>query len=221
LLTTEPEQESRLKEWLRAAQCPDGIRMVDLTATLALLEIQGPLAQSAVAPAAAARVTRDSVHNSTLLASPATAASDLWASLLGAGAGSIAGGHYAQEALRIALGIPRLGQDATLFARTAAAAKLRTLTAFASPLGLPGFGAHEVVVAGDEVVGELTSRAWVPGWPALLSLALVRFDMAACADLEFFAAGRRWPLTPRPTHWQRLLASPMDVSAAACKDLPK
>lgn len=207
LLTVAAEQESRLKEWLRVAQSADDVQTVDLTDALAVLEIHGLGVPNAVSQMP---VVRDPVHESMLLVSTAETVKHLWPRIVGAGvdagldAGTAAvaraGGHYAQEALRIAGGIPRHGQDATPFSRAPA-----TLVAFTSPLGPQGFGSHEVVLAGNQAVGEITSRAWVPGWPATLSLALLRPEAAQEPHLEFVADGKRWPLTWRATRWEAML----------------
>ncbi len=196
LLTVGPEQETRLKAWLRAARCAHA---VDLTDKLALLEIHGPGSANLSPPHS---LTRDPAHESCLLISPRDVVSSLWSVLRGEGslASVRAGGHFAEEALRIAHGIPRFGRETSATRRQAAA-----LAAYSSP-SLPGFGAREAIVCGDEVVGELTSRAAVPGWPATLSLALVRPEAATGSRLEFVAEGRRWPLTPRSTRWQTLTA---------------
>jgi glycine/D-amino acid oxidase-like deaminating enzyme len=206
LLTVGPEQETRLKAWLRTAKCPEQVYALDITATLALLEIHGPGAPSVAAHQAHTAHTahtalmHDPAHDSYLLTAAAGAAAQAWSALLGGAPGAArAGGHFAQEALRIAHGIPRFGREATPFMRGPA-----TLAAFSSPVGLPGFGARESIVAGDEIVGELTSRAGLPGWPATLSLALVHAGAAATPHLEFFAGGRRWPLAPRSTRWHAL-----------------
>ena len=198
LLTVDPEQETRLKGWLRAAHCPDHVHALDLTAALALLEIHGPAATSLVPHAS---FTRDPAHDSHLLTLAVDAVGRLWPALRGGGTATapLLGGHFAEEALRIAHGIPRFGRETSAFRREPA-----HLAAYASP-SLPGFGAREAIVCGDQVVGELTSRAAMPGWPATLSLALVRPEAATSAQLEFVAAGRRWPLTPRSTRWQVLI----------------
>jgi glycine/D-amino acid oxidase-like deaminating enzyme len=198
LLTVDPEQETRLKGWLRAAHCPDHVHALDLTSALALLEIHGPAATSLVPHTS---LTRDPAHDSYLLTSAVDAVGRLWLALRAGGTLSAPrlGGHFAEEALRIAHGIPRFGRETSAFRREPA-----HLAAYASP-SLPGFGAREAIVCGDEVVGELTSRAAMPGWPATLSLALVRPEAATSAQLEFVAAGRRWPLTPRSTRWQVLM----------------
>jgi glycine/D-amino acid oxidase-like deaminating enzyme len=197
LLTVGPEQETRLKAWLRTAECPEQVYALDLTATLALLEIHGPGAPSLATHAA---LTRDPAHDSYLLTSAIGAARQAWSVLLGGAPETArAGGHLAEEALRIAHGIPRFGREATPFMREPA-----TVAAFSSPAGPPGFGARESIVAGDEVVGEITSRAGLPGWPATLVLAVVRADAAAASHLEFLAGGRRWPLAPRSTRWHAL-----------------
>jgi glycine/D-amino acid oxidase-like deaminating enzyme len=203
LLTAGPEQESRLQEWLRTAVGPEQLQTADVTTALALLEIHGPRLPQGLAEA---DVIRDPTHDSLLLPCARLRASEAWSRIFdlasggGARAGAAApGGHYAQEALRIAHGIPRHGHDATPFTR-----EPMKLAAFASPLGLSGFGSREVVIAGEQVAGEITSRAWIPGWPTVLTLAVVRADLASVAELEFVADGKRWPLSPRRTRWQDL-----------------
>jgi glycine/D-amino acid oxidase-like deaminating enzyme/glycine cleavage system aminomethyltransferase T len=246
LLTVDPEQESRLTEWLRRARPPQGVQAVDITAGWALFELMGPNRSqtlsaliSAVgtptvgtaartchwAGAVPARVIADPTHDSTLVLVPADGAVHFWTRLLevGGSCGLCAGGHLAQEALRIARGVPRFGLEATpgtlaseilarpstsnLDAPTAVpkAAPVghlsRRLAAFSTTPGLLGFGAHETIVQNGQVVGEMTSRVCLPEWPQTLLLALLRTDLPSAGPLELVAAGQRWPLMPRPTAW--------------------
>ena len=81
----------------------------------------------------------------------------------------------------------------------------RVLRAFSSPIPLLGFGAQEVVLQKGRMVGELTSRVRLPGWSAALVLALLDPDSWNGNAIETVAAGRRWPLVPRPTPWSARL----------------
>jgi glycine cleavage system aminomethyltransferase T len=157
------------------------------------------------------------------LITPSEGAAHLWQDLIAAGRafGLRVGGHWAQEALRIHRGVPGFGREATpnrlaaelgaqMLASSAsgrAAAspprthRKRVLRAFSSPMPLLGFGSQEVVLQEGCAVGELTSRARLAGWPATLVLALLAPDAWNGNAVETVAAGRRWPLIPRPTEW--------------------
>jgi hypothetical protein len=135
------------------------------------------------------------------------------------------GGHWAQEAVRIQRGIPGFGREATpnrlvaelggqmLAASAAARANVspagthrkRVLRAFSSPIPLVGFGAQEVVLQKGRTVGELTSRVRLAGWSSALVLALLDPESWNGNSVETVAAGRRWPLVPRPTAWSARL----------------
>ncbi len=150
-------------------------------------------------------------------------ASHLWQQLLAVGTafGLRVGGHWAQEVVRIQRGVPGFGREATpsrlaaelgaqmlaASASTRAAAsparthRKRVLRAFSSPIPLVGFGSHEVVLQRGRAVGELTSRVRLAGWPEALVLALLDPDSWNGNAVETVAAGRRWPLVPRPTPW--------------------
>jgi glycine cleavage system aminomethyltransferase T len=176
------------------------------------------------------RVVVDPTYASTLLIAPADGALYVWERLMTVGAafGLRPGGFYAQEARRIELGIPRFALDITPFdsvltlfghhptlageqvrglpgagARTAKEQSMRIGVAASSAVS--GFGAHEAIVVGDRMVGELTSRAWIPGWQETLGLAVVRSDEIASPSLALIAHGRRWPLRRRRTHWEATL----------------
>ena len=73
------------------------------------------------------------------------------------------------------------------------------------------FGSREVVLCRGAVVGELTSRVRLPGWPATLALGLLdphRWQPGlAGAELETVANGRRWPLALRETAWTTHVAA--------------
>jgi 4-methylaminobutanoate oxidase (formaldehyde-forming) len=168
-------------------------------------------------------VRDDPVNDSTLLITGSEGASLLWQNLLSVGAafGLKVGGHWAQEAVRIQRGIPGFGREATpnrlvaelggqmLAASAAARANVspagthrkRVLRAFSSPIPLVGFGAQEVVLQKGRTVGELTSRVRLAGWSSALVLALLDPESWNGNSVETVAAGRRWPLVPRPTPW--------------------
>lgn len=246
LLTVGPEQETRLKDWLRKARLPHGIQAIDVTSGWALFELTGPARHATLsalfaaagvatdfssgelwwAGAVPSRVVADPVHASALLLLPCDGAAYVWRRLLSAGgpAGLRVGGHHAQEALRIARGIPRFGQEATpgtqvgeilgpepeAGSRATATPRhaapvhwtSRVFAAFSSPAGLLGFGSRDSIVHGDRTVGEVTSRAWLPRWPQTLVLAHLSVELPSLASLEMVADGRRWPLLPRRTSWQ-------------------
>jgi glycine/D-amino acid oxidase-like deaminating enzyme/glycine cleavage system aminomethyltransferase T len=246
LLTVGPEQETRLTDWMRKSRLPYGIQTMNVTSGWALFELIGPGWPAAVlaltlttgvatpvnlievcwAGAVQIRVIADPIHASALLLLPADVAVYVWRRLLSTGThgGLRVGGHYAQEALRIARGIPRFGQEATLGTRVAeilgpdpeacsgaiaAATHVapihrtpRMFAAFSSPARLPGFGSRDSIIHGDRTVGEVTSRVWLPGWAETLLLAHLNAEPPSLASLEMVADGRRWPLLPRRTTWQ-------------------
>jgi len=172
-------------------------------------------------------VRDDPANDSTLLITPSEGVSLLWQNLLGVGKafGLQVGGHWAQEAVRIQRGIPGFGTEATpnrrvaelgaqMLAASAAARadvspagthRKRVLRAFSSPIPLMGFGAQEVVLQKGRTVGELTSRVRLAGWPTALVLALLDPESWNGNSVETVAAGRRWPLVPRPTPWSARL----------------
>jgi glycine/D-amino acid oxidase-like deaminating enzyme/glycine cleavage system aminomethyltransferase T len=173
--------------------------------------------------AVAVSVRDDAANDSTLLITPSEGVSHLWQNLLSVGKafGLQVGGHWAQEAIRIQRGIPGFGREATpnrlaaeLGAQMLAASatmrvnaspagthRKRVLRAFLSPIPLMGFGSQEVVLQKGRTVGELTSRVRLAGWSSALILALLDPDSWNGNSVETVAAGRRWPLVPRPTAW--------------------
>ena len=245
LLTAEPEQEASLTEWLRRAKRKNDVHTTDMGPGLAMFELHGPAVADTLAAlidgpgrvddrkagvaqwagSVEVQTVPDPGHETTLLVLPADGAVYLWKRLIGLTA-SIrlrAGGFYAQQASRIALGIPRFGQEVTPFTAgaglcgdTAAGAgktarigasggtelqARRVFAGLASPGAIPGFGSHEVIVVDDRVVGELTSRAWLPGWRETLCLGQVGEQYLRSPSLALVAHGRRWPLRPRRTRW--------------------
>ena len=234
LLMIGPEQETRLQEWLRKAFIPKGVAMIDVTEAWALLEFAGPKREEVLATLAAEcsfqssdvakglswtnpatiREIKDPAHASSLLLIPAHEARRVWRALLkaGASAGLHLGGHYAQEALRISRGIPRFGQEASPAIQASELFGIESdqrlthqgLAAFSSDCATFGFGEREAIVAGDRVVGEVTSRACLPAWTETRVLARMLPQVPHDSSLELVAYGRRWPLTRRQTFWQQL-----------------
>ncbi len=232
LLTAGPEQATRVPEWLRRTELPPGARWIDVTSGWAIFELAGPAGHEVLSSfsstamaagghatalwvgAARIQVHSDPVHASTLLFVPADYAVYVWRHLLGAAGGAVrVGGHYAQEALRIARGIPRFGQEATPATRVvdvvgsrqsvpARRPSGRLLTALAGPAGLPGFATHESILHEGKVIAHATSRAWLPGWPQMLALTVLPTDRGPLVGIELAAAGKRWPLSRRATVWQ-------------------
>ena len=231
LIVASPEQESRLTEWMRrrlGAESLAPAEEADQTTAFALLELHGParaamLAQWTSNSGLEMRTFEDTVADSTLILAASTIAASLWLQMLEVGRsyGLRVGGHFAQEALRIRRGVPGFGFEATparqaieLGVRESAADSTnvvprthapRTLVAFESPMPYHEFGSREVVLCRGTVVGELTSRVRLPGWPSTLALGLLdprRWQRGASdADLETVAGGRRWPLALRDTDW--------------------
>jgi 4-methylaminobutanoate oxidase (formaldehyde-forming) len=248
LLTAGPEQDTRLIEWVRRARVPGGVHAVDVTAGWALFELAGFAQASAVqtlcagaddrgpaefgsgrshwAGAVQVQLFTDPANDSTLILVPADAATYVWQRLLAVreAGGVRTGGHFATEALRIARGIPRFGQEATPAARvadvvggrqlvavTANAANprqraRRMLVAFSSPAVSTCFGAREAILQHGRVVGEITSRACLAGWPETLSLGLLPAAYGSPASLHLAADGGQWPLSVRSTVWHPGLA---------------
>jgi glycine/D-amino acid oxidase-like deaminating enzyme/glycine cleavage system aminomethyltransferase T len=177
--------------------------------------------------AVAVNVRDDPVNESTLLITASDGVAHLWQNVLSVGKafGLRIGGHWAQEAIRIQRGVPGFGREATpnrmaseLGAQMLAASatgrastrppvnhRKRVLRAFSSAIPLIGFGSQEVVLQKGRTVGELTSRVRLAGWPCALVLALLDPDSWNGNSVETVAAGRRWPLVPRPTPWSARL----------------
>jgi hypothetical protein len=129
------------------------------------------------------------------------------------------GGHFSNEALRIARGIPAFGREATparltrelqsgvnrKFSRRVPRTHLaRVLVALSGPMEIPGFGSREVILLGDRPIGELTSRVRMPEWPAALALALLDPGAWRGEAVELVASGRKWPMSPRVAHWNKM-----------------
>ncbi len=233
MLLASPDQETRVCEWLRRAALPAGIRVNDVTTTHAVLELSG-LRRVAVLTALGCKangastcwigavpvtVREDEVNARTVLIAAADGALQVWQCLIAVGKafGLRVGGHFAQQVIRIARGVPGFGREATaarlvrelmpnLPAAPAAADPPRThrkrvLAAFSSPIPLLGFGSQEVILHDGRAVGELTSRVRLAGWPATLALGLLDPDSWSGEAVETVAGGRRWPLIPRATAW--------------------
>jgi glycine/D-amino acid oxidase-like deaminating enzyme len=129
LLTASPDQETRLSEWLRRAQLPPHIRAVDQTGAHACLELHGPrraaVIQVLLAAGCGVEAHEDAVSDSVVLTVPSEFAAYVWRRLipLCADLGGRLGGHFAEEALRIARAIPAFGREispATLIAEMGA-----------------------------------------------------------------------------------------------------
>ncbi len=237
LLTAPPDQESRVSEWLRRRHGAAGDTQTgfsDQTTALALLELHGPAREAMLSALSTGngielKIFRDTTNDSTLLLAPIDAAAQLWQHLLALGSrfGARCGGYFAQEALRIRRGVPGFGFEATP-ARQAQEVGLgergsspapplprthapRTLVALESPMPYDEFGSRDVVICRGEVIGELTSRVRLPGWPATFALGLLdpqRWQrQAKGAPLETVARGKRWPLMLRDTAWSADVAA--------------
>lgn len=177
------------------------------------------------------RLREDAISESTLLLVPCDAAVYVWRRLIAAGRmhGLRVGGHFAQEAIRISRGIPAFGREATparlmreIGADRSTTAPVgdsdgspappthapRVLAAFSGSMPLAGFGSREVILLRDRVIGELTSRARLPGWPAALALALLDPADWHGETVDLVADGRRWPLVPRATRWSAACGDP-------------
>lgn len=209
-----------------------------------LLEPERPAATSPTAArirridAIEVRVGEDTLSGSTLLLVPCDAAVQVWRRLVVAGRshGLRVGGHFAQEAIRIIRGIPAFGREASparlmreIAADPSSAAPAggsdgsptppthapRILAAFSSSMSLGGFGSREVILLRERVVGELTSRARLPGWPATLALALLNPADWHGETVDLVADGRRWPLVPRTTAWNGAVGDPFRLGPDA------
>ncbi len=175
------------------------------------------------AGAAQIQVFTDFANDSTLTFVPADTAAYLWRRLLAVGEAGLvrAGGHLAMEALRIERGIPRFGQEATpatqvpdivgarqvphIFESQSGRSVRRTgrmLVAFSSPRLSSCFGGNESILQNGRVVGEMTSRACLPGWTQTLSLGRLPAGWGSLTSLQLAADGGYWPLSVRSTIWQ-------------------
>ncbi len=175
------------------------------------------------AGAAQIQLFTDSANDSTLMFVPADTAAYVWRRVLAVGEAGLvrAGGYFAMDALRIERGIPHFGREATPATQVAhivGARQLlhisesqagrpvrhagRMLVAFSSPPVSSCFGAHESILQNGRVVGEMTSRACLPGWTQTLSLGLLPAASGSLTSLQLAADGGYWPLSVRSTIWQ-------------------
>ena len=222
LLTVSPDQETRLTEWLRRAHLPPHMCGVDQTGAYVCLDLHGsrrvPLTQALIAAGCSVEAYEDATNDSAVLTLPSEVAAYFWRRLIplcGDLRGRL-GGHFAEEALRIAHGIPAFGREispATLISEisdTACAAgvgraavprthRARVIAPFSCPAASIGFGAHDVILEGGRTVGEITSRVRLPGWPATLALGLLDRERWKGGSLSAVTDGTVWPLEPRRT----------------------
>jgi 4-methylaminobutanoate oxidase (formaldehyde-forming) len=135
LLTASPDQETRLTEWLRRAHLPPHIRAVDQTGAYACLELHGSrrvaLTQALLAAGCGVEVHEDAMNDSAVLILPSEFAGYVWRCLIPLcdDLGGRLGGHFAEEALRIARAIPAFGREispATLISELGANGEVRT-----------------------------------------------------------------------------------------------
>jgi 4-methylaminobutanoate oxidase (formaldehyde-forming) len=221
LLTAGPEQETRLCEWLRV-NLPAGISATDSTTDHACLELRGPrraaLLQRALA-GAQIDLSEDLDADSTMILIPAADAVRVWRALcaLGKDFDLRVGGHLAEEAVRIARGVPAFGREispamlaveipgvpvaARAPTRLPATHRTYRLAAVSSPLALAGFGGRDVILERGRAVGEITSRVRLPGWESTLALARLDADLGHGLELQTVIAGGTWPLQPRESAW--------------------
>jgi len=215
-LTTTPDQETRLVEWLRI-NLPAHLRATDRGSELACLELRGPRAGALLRQALGARSAReartgapgdasieareDLLQGSTVILVPVESAVSLWRWLVALGEhyDLEVGGYLAEEALRIERGIPAFGREMSPATRTR---RGLGIAAFTSPLPQMGFGRHELILDQRRVVGEITSRVRLPGWQA--TLALGRLDGARWhgQPIETVVDGLTWPLELRASAWR-------------------
>lgn len=235
LLAATPDQETRVMEWIRRSNRFTAVE--DQGTGLVMIELHGParhaLLKDLAASLPALRGIADPDSDSTLLIMQCESAQELWEALIAHGArcGLRIGGHLAQEALRIRRGLPGFGTEATP-ARLTTEASLnadpawvphtgiaqpvgmpkthqpRRILALSSPMPYEEFGSREILISDGRVVGELTSRVRLPGWPETLALALVNPGASHEGQaLETVVGGRRWPLYPRHTAWRPRIAA--------------
>lgn len=233
-VTASPDQETRLREWLRRASMPPHIHAVEQGAAYACLELSGPRRASLVAALAEGGIRfdvhEDVVNESSILTMPSESALYLWQRLMAVGGlcDLRIGGHFAQEALRIRRGVAAYGREITSsrlireicdegWAGPAASGcaprshRVRVLAAFSSPMTMLGFGMREVILKHGRPVGELTSRVRLPGWPATLALGVLDPAQWQGEPVEVVAEGQHWPLVPRRTSWGAALPASQSV----------
>jgi 4-methylaminobutanoate oxidase (formaldehyde-forming) len=223
LLIAGPDQETHLAEWLRLC-LPSRLRAQDETSAIACLELRGPRRHSGIKRATrngGARAFEDPLNGSTLLLIESDLAREAWRELLAQGeeSGLRAGGHLAEEAIRIALGVPAFAREIGLGtlgdelggpALSACRAVPRThrrcrLAAFSSAMPRLGFGNRDVILEHGRVVGEMVSCVRLPGWDAALALGRLYTDEKPGISLQTPADGELWPLVRREIAWHAAL----------------
>jgi glycine cleavage system aminomethyltransferase T len=228
LVTTSPEQATRLGEWLRV-HVPGHLRVLDQTSAYACFELRGPgrtaaLEQLASESSVQVAAHEDAINDSTVITVPSDSAVYVSDRLCAhrQGINLRWGGHFAEEMLRIARGVPSFGRDigpATLIAELGRSAlpdsrpgrrvpsthRSYVLAAFSSPMPQLGFGARDVILDQGRIVGELLSRARLPGWSASLSLGRVEACVWQRQALQTMVDGHSWRLSPRESAWDAVL----------------
>ena len=133
LVTSSPDQSTRVLEWFRRVAKPAGIGYSDGTCAHAIFELLGPRRREFVdrfrsvlsagldewkasqVDSAALRVHEDILGGSTWLIMPGEVADRLWPHLVAVGKEFRlrVGGTFAREAIRIGRGIPAFGREAS------------------------------------------------------------------------------------------------------------
>lgn len=233
LLLASPEQDTRVKEWLRLGDPVGAVAARDATVDYALLEIYGPggdkllneLLAAVGDDAGATAYTgsrspvshfEDPLADSILLLVRVDRAIEVWESLLSIGSmlGLRAGGFFAEEALRVARGLPRFGRELTPGVRVRNVfpesskppqANDRTLVALSSGALVAGFGSEEPVLHGQRIVGRVSSRVGLPNSSETLLLALLSDD-SGLTDLKVQIHGNQIPVALRTSAVAHLLS---------------
>jgi 4-methylaminobutanoate oxidase (formaldehyde-forming) len=196
----------RRHDLLRATHCAPGFHSVSSHLGGDAREPEG---RTWIGPIEVHRL-EDELLDSTLLVMPADGAACVWERVARAGSdhGLRLGGYFAEEALRVERGVPRFGRELTVGVRlrnafperspTQPRSIDRTLLALSSEARVHGFGSDEAVLEGTRIVGRVSSRVSLPGWPETLFLAVMMAETVG-KELEVQVHGRRVPVVVRAT----------------------
>ncbi|HNP35219.1 MAG TPA: FAD-dependent oxidoreductase [Woeseiaceae bacterium] len=212
LLIAGPEQETRLKEFLRRNPPPHNQKKIDYTTTHGCLEIVGKNRHGLGGTVSnVMSVVADEDLGAIFIVAPTDAMIGIWNQVTKQpGIPVRPGGFLAREALRIRAGLPTFPDDIDPFTPLQffspasnvpfrLGGKLATephkrMVRCSSPWPLAGRSSGAAVISDERVVGKVTSAMRLPSWQSAIALVRIHADVEKTASLTLLAEGQQWPL---------------------------